>query len=65
MKVMITGGTGFVGSHACRQLLAAGHSVVLLVRSEEKARSLYGTVPEGSPELVVGDIIQVNQMKVY
>lgn len=38
MKVFITGGTGFVGSHIVKRLLKKGHKVVLLVRpgSEHK-----------------------------
>ncbi|MEH6582744.1 MAG: SDR family NAD(P)-dependent oxidoreductase [Halioglobus sp.] len=56
MKVLVTGGTGFVGSHVCRQLLAAGHSVRLLVRSLEKAQRIYADSVEVQPELSVGDI---------
>ncbi len=29
MKVLVTGGAGYVGSHAVRELLAAGHDVVI------------------------------------
>jgi len=38
MKVFVTGGTGFVGSEVLRQLAAAGHEIVALVRpgSEDK-----------------------------
>lgn len=42
MRVMITGGTGFVGYHTAQALMAAGHSVVLLVRSVDKMYQLYG-----------------------
>tara|TARA_R110001592_G_scaffold363372_1_gene686088 strand:- start:207344 stop:208354 length:1011 start_codon:yes stop_codon:yes gene_type:complete len=42
MRVMITGGTGFVGYHIAQALLAAGHSVSLLVRSVDKMLRLYG-----------------------
>jgi len=34
MKVMITGGTGFVGRHLVSELLERGHQVRILVRSE-------------------------------
>ena len=29
-NVLITGGAGFLGSHVCLELLAAGHSLVVL-----------------------------------
>ncbi|MDI9569977.1 MAG: UDP-glucose 4-epimerase GalE [Pseudomonadota bacterium] len=30
MKVLVTGGTGYIGSHTCVELLRAGHEVVIL-----------------------------------
>ena len=42
MRVMITGGTGFIGYHSALALLAAGHEVSLLVRSIDKMNQLYG-----------------------
>ena len=36
MNVMITGGTGFVGSHTVSELIKDGHEIRLLVRSKEK-----------------------------
>ncbi|MFT5484024.1 MAG: dihydroflavonol-4-reductase, partial [Halieaceae bacterium] len=42
MRVMITGGTGFVGYHTALVLMEAGHTVSLLVRSVDKMLKLYG-----------------------
>ena len=30
MKVLVTGGSGYIGSHTCVQLLQQGHEVVIL-----------------------------------
>jgi uncharacterized protein YbjT (DUF2867 family) len=46
MTILVTGGTGFIGSHIAKQLLAAGEQVRLLVRSPEKAQQLFGNVTD-------------------
>lgn len=53
MRIMITGGTGFIGYHSAIALLDARHEVCLLVRSEEKMRSLFG---DRIRDFVVGDV---------
>lgn len=40
MRYFITGATGFIGGEIARQLIAAGHDVVAVVRSPEKAQPL-------------------------
>ena len=52
MKILVIGGTGSVGSHVVRQLLAHKADPVVLTRSAEKAKSL----PAGV-EGVVGDLL--------
>ena len=41
MKIFVTGGTGFVGSHLVDALRSAGHDVCLLVRDTAKAERLF------------------------
>jgi nucleoside-diphosphate-sugar epimerase len=55
MKVLLTGATGYLGSHTAQALSAAGHQVRVLVRSREKAQRVLGG--RGIPfELWPGDM---------
>ena len=55
MKVLVTGGTGFVGSHTVRALLSAGHDVRVLMRRPRP-------VPNGA-EIVEGDATDTGAVK--
>ena len=62
MKVMVTGGTGFTGSHSVRALLAAGHEVRLLVRDPEKVKRIYEPHGIAFDEIVVGDMADAGRV---
>lgn len=56
MRVMVTGGTGFVGSHIVVALMAVGHEVRLLVRRPEQVAMTFAAHGTSPDDLVVGDV---------
>ena len=58
MRVLVTGGTGFVGSHVVRTVREAGHDIRLLVRTPAKVAPLMERmrVDPDPIEVVAGDI---------
>lgn len=52
VKVLVTGATGFLGSHACRRLVESGHRVTVLARPRSDLRTLSGL----EVEHLIGDV---------
>jgi len=52
MKIMITGGTGFVGSHLCDELINDKHKVILLARNEHKKENIIKNIHKINLEYV-------------
>jgi nucleoside-diphosphate-sugar epimerase len=49
-KVLVTGGSGFIGSHAIVQLLAAGHQVRTTVRDLKREGDVRTMLRNGGAE---------------
>ena len=56
MRVLVTGGTGFVGSHSAVELARAGCEVRLLVRDPAKAARVFAPHGPGFADVVQGDV---------
>jgi len=59
MKILVTGGTGYIGSHTVVQLLEAGFSVVILDNLSNSNRSVLDRIIKLTgkyPEFIEGDI---------
>ncbi len=56
MTVLVTGGTGFVGSHVAARLRASGHPVRLLVRDPAKVPQVPALRDVADLDVVIGDV---------
>jgi dihydroflavonol-4-reductase len=56
LLVLVTGGTGYVGSHSIAALAGAGHRVRVLARSPEKIRAALGPLGVDGVETAIGDV---------
>ena len=63
MRVLVTGGTGFVGFHVVKALKARGHEVVILVRDAGKADALYQRHGIAVDRLASGSITDLHAVR--
>ena len=46
MKILVTGGTGFIGSHTCVELLEEGYEVVIIDNLSNSKKEVAGYIEE-------------------
>ena len=63
MRVLVTGATGFIGSHTAVALQDAGHEVRCLVRDPAKLSRVFAAHGRDAPEAVTGDIGDAARVK--
>jgi UDP-glucose 4-epimerase len=58
MKILVTGGTGFVGSHTCAELLYTGYEVFVdnLLNSKASVVDRVATITGKRPILIKADV---------
>ena len=56
VRVLVTGGTGFVGAHSVKALVDAGHDVRLLVRSPDRIATNVRPLGVADVDFAVGDM---------
>ena len=59
MRILVTGGAGFIGTHMCRRLLADGHLVTVVDNLSNSSRS---SVPQGAT-FVLGDVTKPEDLE--
>ena len=56
--MLVTGGTGYLGSHAVAALAGAGHRIRVLARAAEKVPAALGPLGVDGVETAIGDVTE-------
>lgn len=59
MRILVTGGAGYIGSHTCVELIESGHDVTILDSFRNSREDVMDSIKElarDEPRLIVGDV---------
>lgn len=59
MKIIVTGGAGFIGTHLTRRLIGSGHDVIIIDNESNSSRA---SVPAGA-RFVFGDVTKPEELE--
>ena len=65
MKILVTGGAGYIGSHTCVELITSGYDVVIvdnLYNASKKAVLRIGEITGVNPTFYEADILDYEKM---
>lgn len=66
MNILVTGGTGYIGSHTCISLLSSGHSVIIadnLINSKRDVVDKIEKISNKNVRFYEIDVTNINQLK--
>lgn len=66
MKILVSGGTGYIGSHTCVELINSGHEVVIfdnLYNSQEDTLDKIEKITGVRPAFYKADMINIDELK--
>lgn len=66
MNILVTGGTGYIGSHTCVELMNAGHDVIVfdnLCNSKESALDRIEKITGKRPKFYVADMRELDSIR--
>ena len=66
MKILVTGGTGYIGSHTCVELINAGHEVVIfdnLYNSDKDVLDKIQTITGTKPQFFEADMTKPQELE--
>jgi UDP-glucose 4-epimerase len=66
MKILVTGGAGYIGSHTCVELIQAGHEVAIfdnLSNSHAEVIARIGRIAGCTPDFLKGDVRDLDSLR--